>query len=63
MFGLGATISPLIIGTLVDHDIHWKRYYYVPLGLCVLLSIAGLYVFAGCKQPLHPDPLTWASAY
>jgi MFS family permease len=49
MFGLGATISPLIIGTLVDHDIHWKRYYYVPLGLCVLLSIAGLYVFAGCK--------------
>jgi len=24
MFGLGATVSPLIIGTLVDHDIHWK---------------------------------------
>ena len=79
MFGLGATLSPLIIGTLVDHDIPWKvgtarkrsqrarptplmcawsgvfeqRYYYVPLGLSVLLLIAGRIVFAGCQSIHH----------
>ncbi|GAA6008799.1 hypothetical protein JCM10207_001728 [Rhodosporidiobolus poonsookiae] len=52
-FGIGATFSPLIIGGFVDRGYDWNRYYNIPLGISVLLAIAGYLVFRGYEIP--PD--------
>ncbi|GAA6008771.1 hypothetical protein JCM10207_001718 [Rhodosporidiobolus poonsookiae] len=52
-FGIGATFSPLIIGAFIDRGYDWNRYYNIPLGISVLLAIAGYLVFRGYEMP--PD--------
>ncbi|ORY73649.1 major facilitator superfamily domain-containing protein, partial [Leucosporidium creatinivorum] len=44
-FGVGATFSPLIIGSFVDKGYPWNQYYYCPLGVSILLAILSHYAF------------------
>lgn len=48
MFGIGAMIAPLVIGSFVDAGIHWRFYYYLPMGLSIVLCFVGLWVFQTC---------------
>ncbi|GAA6032438.1 hypothetical protein JCM8097_008175 [Rhodosporidiobolus ruineniae] len=58
-FGVGATFSPLIIGSFVDRNIPWQRYYAVPLGLSLMLAVAGFFAFRGFEIP--PDEVPEAT--
>ncbi|SGY59987.1 BQ5605_C007g04368 [Microbotryum silenes-dioicae] len=44
-FAFGAIFSPLINGSFADRNILWTNFFYIPLGLCVLLSIANVFIF------------------
>ncbi|BGP43687.1 hypothetical protein JCM10449v2_007732 [Rhodotorula kratochvilovae] len=52
-FGVGAAISPIMIGAFVDKGYDWNRYYNMPLGLSIILAIVGFFVFRGYEIP--PD--------
>ncbi|SCV71360.1 BQ2448_2948 [Microbotryum intermedium] len=41
----GAVFSPLIIGSFADRQVGWTNFYYFPLGLCVVLSLANFFIF------------------
>ncbi|GAA5914521.1 hypothetical protein JCM8208_005378 [Rhodotorula glutinis] len=52
-FGVGAAISPIMIGAFVDKHIPWQKYYLMPLGISLLLALIGFFVFRGYEIP--PD--------
>ncbi|GAA5824229.1 hypothetical protein JCM3770_004339 [Rhodotorula araucariae] len=52
-FGVGAAISPIMIGAFVDKGYAWNRYYNMPLGISILLALVGIFVFRGYEIP--PD--------
>lgn len=46
LYGAGATISPVIGTSMVTkYGCTWNQFYYVPLGLCVLELLLGLWAF------------------
>ncbi|KAI5477518.1 hypothetical protein MNV49_006305 [Pseudohyphozyma bogoriensis] len=50
-FGLGAMLSPLIIGAFIDRNFLWSRYYLLPLALTFLISAIAFPVFSTYKAP------------
>ncbi|GAA6003239.1 MFS transporter [Rhodotorula paludigena] len=52
-FGVGAMISPLMIGAFVDKGYDWNRYYNMPLGFSLILAVIGFFTFRGYEVP--PD--------
>ncbi|SCV71358.1 BQ2448_2946 [Microbotryum intermedium] len=44
-FAFGAVFSPVIIGSFADRQVRWTNFYYFPLGLCVILSLANFFIF------------------
>ncbi|GAA5946674.1 hypothetical protein JCM10213_004650, partial [Rhodosporidiobolus nylandii] len=64
-FGIGATFSPLIIGAFVDKGYDWNRYYFMPLGIALILAVIGFFVFRGYETPpdeTHDAPMSTAQA-
>ncbi|GAA5851769.1 hypothetical protein JCM8547_001203 [Rhodosporidiobolus lusitaniae] len=62
-FGIGAMISPLVIGAFVDKGFPWRFYYYMPLGISLILAVIGYFVFSGYEAPpdeTHDTPLATA---
>lgn len=51
-FGIGAMISPIIVGSLVDRGIRWNLYYYAPLSISVALAVLGYFSFNTCERSL-----------
>ncbi|CAE6406651.1 unnamed protein product [Rhizoctonia solani] len=49
--GLGALVSPFIIGALAKVNASWKYYYWVPLGLTVLVAICHFLLFKNYVMP------------
>ncbi|KAM0787314.1 hypothetical protein ACM66B_007088 [Microbotryomycetes sp. NB124-2] len=50
-FGIGALVSPILIGTFIDRGISWNKYYWVPLGLSIGLAVASHVVFHKYQEP------------
>lgn len=50
-FGIGAMISPIIVGSLVDRGIRWNLYYYAPLSISVALAVLGYFSFNTYVEP------------
>lgn len=50
-FGIGAMISPIIVGSFVDRKIKWSLYYFAPLTISVTLAVAGYFAFKGYVEP------------
>ncbi|GAA5969714.1 hypothetical protein JCM3765_001215 [Sporobolomyces pararoseus] len=50
-FGIGAMISPIIVGTLVDRAIRWNLYYYAPLSISLALAVLGYFSFKTYVEP------------
>ncbi|KAK4053988.1 hypothetical protein OIO90_003633 [Microbotryomycetes sp. JL221] len=57
-FGLGAFISPLLIGSFIDREIAWNKYYYVPLGLSLSLAVLAHVTFLQYKEPTEETTLS-----
>lgn len=49
-FGIGAMFSPIVIGSLLDGDIFWARYYVAPLAISISLAVLGYFAFKGCES-------------
>ncbi|KAK4701434.1 hypothetical protein P7C70_g4796, partial [Phenoliferia sp. Uapishka_3] len=50
-FGVGAMGSPLIIGAFVDSTINWNYYYFIPLGLTLVLTPLVFFIFSTYEPP------------
>ncbi|GAA5902344.1 uncharacterized protein JCM6883_001375 [Sporobolomyces salmoneus] len=60
-FGIGAMFSPIVIGSLLDGDIFWARYYVAPLAISISLAVLGYFAFKGYVEPTdetHDVPTT-----
>ncbi|CAE7090806.1 unnamed protein product [Rhizoctonia solani] len=44
-FGLGALVSPFIIGALVKAGVSWNMYYWFPLSLALLVTLCHIVLF------------------
>ncbi|CUA69046.1 hypothetical protein RSOLAG22IIIB_08296 [Rhizoctonia solani] len=50
-FGLGALVSPFIIGALVKAGISWNMYYWFPLSLALLVTLCHIVLFKDYVTP------------
>ncbi|QRW18318.1 major facilitator superfamily transporter [Rhizoctonia solani] len=50
-FGLGALVSPFIIGALVKAGVPWNTYYWFPLSLALLVTLCHVVLFKDYVTP------------
>ncbi|CEL55880.1 Bypass of stop codon protein 6 OS=Saccharomyces cerevisiae (strain ATCC 204508 / S288c) GN=BSC6 PE=1 SV=1 [Rhizoctonia solani AG-1 IB] len=53
--GLGALVSPFVIGALTKSDTPWKLYYWFPFSLAMLSAACHYFIFKGYVAPLDHE--------
>lgn len=52
-YGIGATISPLLATTMIEHNIKWNYVYLILLGLMLISMIILIWAFQGADDDLR----------
>ncbi|KAH7873917.1 major facilitator superfamily domain-containing protein [Lentinula edodes] len=50
-FGFGALIAPLVVVAMLENDVPWNMYYYVPLGISILNAPLLWIIFGSYSSP------------